>query len=324
MAKTDWTLDDVVKPEDLNQIGKEINGAKVEAQAALEKAEKHASRHAMDGEDPITPEQIGAETPGGAQEKADAAEQAAKAYTDQKVAAIPAPPVTSVNNKIGAVTLTKADVGLSSVDNVRQATKAEFDAHVANTNNPHGVTKAQVGLGNVQNYGIATQAEAQAGTSNSKYMTPLRTKEAITALTGGVPLRVNNGMLEYNDGSGWKPVGAVYSTRYKGSFTTTRDDGNEVTALSVNGAGRLVYLITQGGNSNATMRVLVDGVEVLNSDVGTDRSFHIARPDSSFTQATTRTTTATQIDLSFKTSLRILIRPKDPFYTASVYWLYEM
>ena len=60
--------------------------------------------------------------------------------------------------------------------------RANFDAHVANTSNPHGVTKSQVGLGSVSNYGIATQAEARAGTSNSKYMTPLRTKEAINAL----------------------------------------------------------------------------------------------------------------------------------------------
>lgn len=41
------------------------------------------------------------------------------------------------------------------------------------------VTKGDVGLGSVLNYGIATKAEAEAGTSNSKYMTPLRVKEAI-------------------------------------------------------------------------------------------------------------------------------------------------
>ena len=45
--------------------------------------------------------------------------------------------------------------------------------------NPHGTTKANVGLGSVLNYGISTQAEAQTGTSNAKYMTPLRTKQAI-------------------------------------------------------------------------------------------------------------------------------------------------
>lgn len=57
--------------------------------------------------------------------------------------------VVSVNGKTGAVSLTKSDVG----------------------------------LGSVQNYGIATQAEAEAGTSSTKYMTPQRTSQAITALS---------------------------------------------------------------------------------------------------------------------------------------------
>jgi hypothetical protein len=69
------------------------------------------------------------------QAKADIAEQNAKDYTDQKIAQIPAPPVTSVNGKTGAVSLGKGDVGLGNVDNVKQATKTEFDAHVAETVN---------------------------------------------------------------------------------------------------------------------------------------------------------------------------------------------
>ena len=50
--------------------------------------------------------------------------------------------------------------------------------HPAGTN-PHGTTKSDVGLSSVLNYGIATQAEAETGTSNAKYMTPLRVKQAI-------------------------------------------------------------------------------------------------------------------------------------------------
>ena len=41
------------------------------------------------------------------------------------------------------------------------------------------LAKSDVGLGSVENYGIATQAEAEEGTSNDKYMTPLRVKQAI-------------------------------------------------------------------------------------------------------------------------------------------------
>lgn len=39
----------------------------------------------------------------------------------------------------------KTDVGLPNVDNVKQASKTEFDDHTANKTNPHGVTAAQVG-----------------------------------------------------------------------------------------------------------------------------------------------------------------------------------
>lgn len=62
----------------------------------------------------------------------------------------------------------------------------KVNVHANNKSNPHAVTKAQVGLGSVENYGVATQAEAQAGASNAKYVTPLRVKEAINALVPGM------------------------------------------------------------------------------------------------------------------------------------------
>ena len=52
--------------------------------------------------------------------------------------------VSDTNNPHG---VTKAQVGLSYVDNVKQAPYT----HVSDKANPHGVTKAQVGLGNVDN-----------------------------------------------------------------------------------------------------------------------------------------------------------------------------
>src|SRR5690606_4387362 len=48
----------------------------------------HKSTHASGGSDALTPSDIGAETPAGAQAKADAAEARAKAYTDQEVAEV--------------------------------------------------------------------------------------------------------------------------------------------------------------------------------------------------------------------------------------------
>lgn len=109
--------------------------------------------------------------------------------------------------------VTKAQVGLGNVDNYLTATQAEaeaatlntrfmtplrtkqaidlhagnlINAHVNNTSNPHSVTKAQVGLGLVDNYQTATKAEAEAGVLNNRFMTPLRTKEAIMAIAGNL------------------------------------------------------------------------------------------------------------------------------------------
>lgn len=63
--------------------------------------------------------------------------------------------------------------------------------HRGQTNNPHSVTKSQVGLGNVsndlqvKNADKASQADAEAGTNDTKWMTPLKTKQAVDQFGGG-------------------------------------------------------------------------------------------------------------------------------------------
>lgn len=47
--------------------------------------------------------------------------------------------------------VSKSQIGLDNVDNVKQAAKTDFEAHTSNVANPHKVTKAQVGLGNAEN-----------------------------------------------------------------------------------------------------------------------------------------------------------------------------
>ena len=47
--------------------------------------------------------------------------------------------------------VSKSQIGLDNVDNVKQAAKTDFEAHTSNAANPHKVTKAQVGLGNADN-----------------------------------------------------------------------------------------------------------------------------------------------------------------------------
>jgi len=55
--------------------------------------------------------------------------------------------------------VTKEQVGLSEIDNIKQASKAEFDLHRENCKNPHSVTKEQVGLSNVINEEQATKTQ---------------------------------------------------------------------------------------------------------------------------------------------------------------------
>lgn len=116
-----------------------------------------------------------------------------------------------INNYSNPHNVTKAQVGLSDVQNYPVATQASaaagtsnafymtplstaqaitalggtlVNAHANRTDNPHTVTKAQVGLGNVANYAVSTTAEAQAGAVDTSFMTPLKTAQAIAQLVG--------------------------------------------------------------------------------------------------------------------------------------------
>lgn len=123
--------------------------------------------------------------------------------------------------------------------------KADLDAHVGDTNNPHGVTKAQVGLGNVQNYGIATQAEAEAGTVSNKYMTPLRTRQAIEALSPDLPPTTSPGGTEPNR------IAVTDASGRVGAADTL--DGKHLTSLlTINGFDTRKQIVEIfGGNTSA-------------------------------------------------------------------------
>lgn len=69
----------------------------------------------------------------------------------------------------------------TSTTNSINTVTTNLNTHINNKTNPHTVTKDQVGLGSVMNAGVAATLDATAGVSNSLYMTPIRTKEAVTA-----------------------------------------------------------------------------------------------------------------------------------------------
>lgn len=62
--------------------------------------------------------------------------------------------------------VTAAQVGLGNVDNVKQASKTDFDSHVNNKNNPHTVTAVQIGLDKVINVKQASKVEFDSHTSD--------------------------------------------------------------------------------------------------------------------------------------------------------------
>ena len=81
--------------------------------------------------------------------------------------------VSDTNNPHG---VTKAQVGLSNVDNVKQAPYT----HVSDKANPHGVTKAQVGLGNVDN---TSDANKPVSTAQQAAINACKVKKAALSLT---------------------------------------------------------------------------------------------------------------------------------------------
>jgi hypothetical protein len=88
------------------------------------------------------------------------------------------------------------------------ATIASLQAHtVSGGTNPHGTTKGDVVLGSVENYGIASTVEAQQGLVSNKYMTPLRTKEAINLIAGGL-VASHSGIIGNPHGTSASQVGA--------------------------------------------------------------------------------------------------------------------
>jgi hypothetical protein len=62
--------------------------------------------------------------------------------------------------------VTPAQVGLDKVDNVKQASKVEFDSHTSDNSNPHKVTATQIGLDKVDNIQQAAKTNFDSHVNN--------------------------------------------------------------------------------------------------------------------------------------------------------------
>lgn len=180
----------------------------------------HASSHSTSGGDRITPAMIGA-----------VATEAGKGLSTNDF-------TTTEKNKLAGI---EAGAQKNTVTSVAGKTGAVT------------VTKADVGLGSVQNYGIATKAQAEAGTSNSVYMTPLRTMEAFES---------------------FRPILKNYATgTYSGNNEENRfiSVGNTPAVVVVAGKdnSHLHEVFGIKGNSiNSTLEIVEDGFIIKNPSSG--------------------------------------------------------
>ena len=162
-----------------------------------------------------------------------------------------------------------------------------------------GLTKGHVGLGNVQNYGIATQAEAEAGTVNNKYMTPLRTKEAIEA-----SIKVVSGVIFADISASFPTVdipigvnvprllrlnGGVSYEKYSSSATFANEFNLVIDQIS----SKFILLVrTAGGNTSQE-------VEKIQGQLGADIKVDIYNTGGYYIRLDTITLTSNAIRLSF-------------------------
>jgi hypothetical protein len=158
-------------------------------------------------------------------------------------------------------------------------------AHANRTDNPHSVTKAQVGLGSVQNFGIATSADAMAGSSNSLYMTPAATKAALDQVSSVINSHITNQLNPHNTTKEQLILGNVQNFPLASSLEAQTGTANDryMTPLRVKQAidalagGNFQSHINDSGNPHNTTKAQVglgsvDNYATANIAESTDQS----------------------------------------------------
>lgn len=104
----------------------------------------------------------------------------------------------------------KTDIGLPNVDNVKQASKTEFDAHSTNKSNPHGVTAAQIGT--------YTKAESDTKFASQTEVGKKANDSEVVHLTGDETIAGEKTFTDtviFKDDTDWQET--VLSEAFKGS-----------------------------------------------------------------------------------------------------------
>ncbi|YBV94569.1 hypothetical protein M1D80_00795 (plasmid) [Phyllobacteriaceae bacterium JZ32] len=145
----------------------------------------------------------------------------------------------SVNATWGSITGTLSNQADLQTALDAKASETDLTAHTSDTNNPHAVTKVQIGLDNVTNdtqvklTDKASEADAEGGTDDTKWMTPLKTAQAIKALA--------------NDGGNGTATSGTYSPNIYGT-----DNMSSATAQGPFLYWRVGDLVTVSGTVSVT------------------------------------------------------------------------
>lgn len=172
------------------------------------------------------------------------------------------------------------DVRVTALETKVEELEDELDAHVSNTNNPHGVTKTQVGLGDVVNKGMD-----DAPTSGSdKYVKSGGVYDAIQEVAGDTQDAIDGLVEDLEDGT----VVPLKSTK-----AIQDEDGNNIkstysTKASVNALDERVdgvedvleEEVESRQSADSALGLRIDG-EVANRTqaINTERGRAVARED---------------------------------------------
>jgi hypothetical protein len=292
--KKDWQFRDIISEDELNRMedGIEEGITKAEqaeqvAEQAQQTAEFHASRHASDGPDPITPGMIGAETPAGAQAKADAAEANAKSYTDTITGLLANLTTEQKANLVAAINELVTNLSTSqrwkltidtghtrniSGQDLNNLTNTGFYSGNNLTNSPDGSTNyfyvEVVNHSSGTNYVKQTAVGISGGGySDTAYKVYVRQKSTVgwgtwrEVITSAV-LRWNVDHLEYNDGGVWRHLGNIQVGKLR-SVTSGGTVGTWVDVVNITGVkGRAerIFALIPTNYQTIGIRVTIDGI----------------------------------------------------------------
>lgn len=178
--------------------------------------------------------------------------------------------VPNLEDLNGTLEVTSGGTGAATAGDARTnlgaAAQADLDTHTNDVANPHAVTKAQVGLGSVENYAIASQSEAEAGTVNNKYMTPLRVAEYVaTALGEPVGDPLENGTSVPGTCTVTSPPARFYRTgaTSPGLYECLTEDVWTLAVAEAKASGSALVMALQGKEGLITVTFDADGVQRL-------------------------------------------------------------